>query len=100
MILDESLFNEDFTPYAYTPKFNHELLSRLQCECEQFLMRKITTPKVLWAGSIEDQIRYMKLIYKYFQDHDDEPDYISMNDINELERRMLKKYNTQNTHKE
>lgn len=74
---------------ANDAKFRYQMLGRMQQDCNYFLDYR--DPKFLWAGDVNDQIRLMRDLYNSFSD-DEKPEWISMDDIDELERAMTDKH--------
>ena len=68
--------------------FNYQLLGRLQQDNEYFLGNGNGSTKHLWAGNVKDQIKKMKEIFKTLKE---KPKWITMKDINNYEKQMLKK---------
>ena len=67
-------------------EFNFQLLGRLQQDCEYFLGNGHGSEKGLWAGNVKDQISKMKELWKILKD---KPEWISMKDIENYEKKML-----------
>lgn len=74
---------------ANDAKFRYQMLGRMQQDCNYFLDYR--DPKFLWAGDVNDQIRLMRDLYNSFSG-DEKPEWISMDDIDELERAMTDKH--------
>lgn len=74
---------------ANDAKFRYQMLDRMQQDCNYFLDYR--DPKFLWAGDVNDQIRLMRDLYNSFSD-DEKPEWINMDDIDELERAMTDKH--------
>ena len=70
-------------------KGRYMFLSRMQADCKYFLDGHEYN-KFLWAGNVEDQIKYMKWLYNSFPD-DKKPEWISMEEIEDYERQMVGK---------
>ena len=68
-------------------EFNYMLLDRLRDDCEYFLGNGNGSVKHLWAGDIDEQIDKMKELYNSFAD-DEKPEWITMKDINNYEKKM------------
>ena len=83
LIKDNDLLNHD-------AKFRYQMLSRMQQDCEYFLGYGNGYEKHLWAGNVEDQIKYMKDLWNSF-DEDEKPEWLSMEDIDNYEKDMLAK---------
>ena len=78
--IDKSVLQNDET-------FRYQLLGRMQTDCNYFLGNGNRLDKFLWAGSVEEQIAYMKALYNSFPD-DKKPEWISLEDINNYEDAM------------
>lgn len=78
--IDKSVLQNDET-------FRYQLLGRMQTDCNYFLGNGNRLDKFLWAGSVEEQIAYMKALYNSFPD-DKKPEWISLEDINNYENEM------------
>lgn len=63
------------------------LLSRMQCDCEYFLGWGNGHEKHLWALDVKLHIKYMKYLYLLFPIND-KPEWISMKDILNYEKKM------------
>lgn len=72
---------------AEADKFNYMLLSRLQMDCKYFLGNGNRYEKHLWAGNVKDQIAKMKELFNLVPI---EPEWLSMKDIENFEKEMLK----------
>ena len=70
-------------------KGRYMFLSRMQTDCKYFLDGHEYN-KFLWAGNVDDQIKYMKWLYNSFPD-DKKPEWISMEEIEDYERQMVGK---------
>lgn len=68
-------------------EYNYMLLDRLKQDCEYFLGNGNGNVKHLWAGDIDEQIDKMKELYNSFAD-DEKPEWITMKDINNYEKKM------------
>lgn len=68
-------------------KFNYQMLSRLKSDCDYFLGNGGRNERVLWAGSVSEQIAEMKKIWNSFK-VDEKPEWLSMTDIIEYEKKM------------
>lgn len=84
LIADNDLLNHD-------AKFRYQMLSRMQQDCEYFLGNGNGNEKHLWAGNVEDQIKYMKDLWNSFEE---KPEWLSMEDIEKYEKDMLAKRDT------
>lgn len=70
-------------------KGRYMFLSRMQSDCKYFLDGHEYN-KFLWAGNVEDQIKYMKWLYNSFPKNK-KPEWISMEEIEDYEKRMAGK---------
>lgn len=86
LIADNDLLNHD-------AKFRYQMLSRMQQDCEYFLGNGNGYEKHLWAGNVEDQIKYMKDLWNSFEE---KPEWLSMEDIEKYEKEMLAKRDAKN----
>ena len=66
-------------------EFSYMLLSRLQSDCKYFLGHGGRSERVLWAGSVEEQISEMK---KLWNELVVKPDWISLSDIDNYHEMM------------
>ena len=93
----DSLVTEDGTDsitiddsiLKHSDEFKYQLLSRMQTDCNYFLGAGNRAEKFLWAGNVPEQIAYMRAIYNSFPDNK-KPEWISLADIDEYEKKMLK----------
>jgi hypothetical protein len=67
-------------------QFQYMMLSRLQSDCEYFLGYGNRSVKCLWADSVENHIVEMKRLWNVLNR---KPAWLSMEQINEYEKRML-----------
>lgn len=67
--------------------FDYQLLDRLRSDCRYYLDGH-RNPDLLWAGSVEDQIKEMRKLYNSFPS-DKKPQWITDEDINHFEAEML-----------
>ena len=81
-IIDDSILK-------HSDEFKYQLLSRMQTDCNYFLGAGNRAEKFLWAGNVPEQIAYMRAIYNSFPDNK-KPEWISLADIDEYEKKMLK----------
>lgn len=65
--------------------FKYRLLSRMQSDCEYYI-NKSKADEHLWAGSPEEQIKYMKAIWNNL---DEKPEWLPMKKIESYEKKML-----------
>lgn len=75
-------------------KFEYQMLSRLQQDCDYFLGNGNRNEASLWAGNVKDQIAEMKTIWNKLPS-DAKPEWLSMEDIENYEKQM-----TEDTSKE
>ena len=68
-------------------RFNYQLLSRLQMDCNYYLDNGNKYDGHLWAGNVKDQINKMKELYNSFPE-DQKPEWLTMNQILEYEKAM------------
>lgn len=71
--------------------FDYQLLDRLRSDCRYYLDGH-RNPDLLWAGSVEEQIKEMRKLYNSFPS-DKKPQWITEEDINHFEAEMLKDNN-------
>lgn len=71
--------------------FDYQLLDRLRSDCRYYLDGH-RNPDLLWAGSVEEQIKEMRKLYNSFPS-DKKPLWITEEDINHFEAEMLKDNN-------
>lgn len=67
-------------------KFNYMMLSRLESDCKYFLGYGGRSERVLWAGSVEEQISEMKNLWNELEV---KPEWLTMEQINDYEAKML-----------
>lgn len=70
--------------------FRYQLLSRLKGDCDYYLGFGNKNTKHLWAIDEEDHIKYMKEIWKSFDD-DKKPEWLSYEEILLYEKKMCGK---------
>lgn len=75
-----------YKPNPY--KFEYQLLSRLQMDCNYYLGNGNRYANHLWAGNEKDQIKKMKELYDIFPE-DQKPEWLTMGQIEEYEKQML-----------
>ena len=68
--------------------FRYQMLSRLQSDCEYYLGHGNRSPKVLWALDEKEHIDEMK---KIWNELDEKPEWLTMEQIEEYEAKMIKK---------
>lgn len=71
-----------------TPKNRYLLLARMQSDCKYYLGFGKRNPAHLWSTDEREQIQNMKLLYNSFP-ADEKPDWISMEEIEYYELRMI-----------
>lgn len=71
--------------------FDYQLLDRLRSDCRYYLDGH-RNPDLLWAGSVEEQIKEMRKLYNSFPS-DKKPQWITEEYINHFEAEMLKDNN-------
>lgn len=69
-------------------RFRYMLLDRLRQDCDYYL-RINGSANCLWADDEKDQIETMKAIWNSFPE-EDKPEWLTMEQINEYAKRMLK----------
>ena len=77
---------DKFNVLTGSPEFRYMLLDRLRQDCLYYLGYGNRNEKNLWAGNVEEQIQLMKDLYNSFKD---KPQWISLEEINDLENKML-----------
>lgn len=83
---EESIVDESFNVLTESPEFRYMLLDRLRQDCLYYLGYGNRNEKNLWAGNPKEQIKLMKDLYKSLED---KPQWISLEEINDLENKML-----------
>jgi len=68
-------------------KFNYQMLSRLQSDCDYFLGNGNRNEKYLQDGSVEVHIDEVKKLYNYFDDNK-KPEWLTWDDILSYENEM------------
>lgn len=68
-------------------KFNYQLLSRLQQDCEYYLGHGNRAKKHLWAGDEAEQIKKMKELYESVPE---KPEWITLERIEQYEAAMVR----------
>lgn len=68
--------------------FRYMLLDRMRQDCRYYLGNGGRCEKYLWAGSVSEQIEYMKAIYNSFPEGE-KPEWMTMEEILDYEQRML-----------
>ena len=72
---------------THDDKYRYMLLDRMRSDCSYFLGNGNRHVKYLWAGNVEDQIAGMKMLWNSFKPCD-KPEWLTMADIESLEKRM------------
>lgn len=70
--------------------YEYQLLDRLRQDCEYYLGNGNKNSKYLWTGNELEQIEKMRELYNKFPD-DLKPEWITIDDINKYEEKMLSK---------
>lgn len=83
----ETLYYE---PLPRLEAFQYQMLGRLKADCDYFLGNGNGYEGHLWAGSVEKQIKEMRDRWNAFRE-DEKPEWLSMEDIDNYEKKMLKK---------
>ncbi len=78
------------------PEFLYQMLSRLETDCKYFLGNGNGYEKHLRASTISEQISAMKEIYNKL---DEKPEWLTMEQINEYENKMILKLTEKNNKK-
>ena len=68
-------------------EFLYMLLDRMRSDCGYFLGNGHRLVKHLWAGSVAEQISYMKAIWNHFPE-DGKPEWLTVEEINDLDKKM------------
>lgn len=76
--------------HVHPRKGDYMLLDRLRSDCNYFLGNGNGYEGHLWADTVEEHIKKMKEIYNSFSKAD-KPQWLTMEQIEEYERKMLKK---------
>lgn len=74
---------------SHDARFRYQLLSRMQGDCDYYLGYGNRYAGHLWAGNEKDQIEAMKELWNSFPQNA-KPEWLSMDDIREYERKMLR----------
>jgi hypothetical protein len=67
-------------------KFEYQMLSRLQQDCEYWLNYGNRCDKHLWAGNPKDQIAEMRRIYDVLPE---KPQWLTVEQIDQYEKAMI-----------
>ena len=73
----------------YEPRFRYMMLDRLRQDCNYYFGNGGRSAYILWAKDERAQIETMKAIWNTFP-KEDTPEWLTWDDILELERRMIK----------
>lgn len=76
-----------YEPLSEDMKFRYSMLGRLKADCDYFLGCGNRYEGHLWAGSVEKQIKEMRERWNSFEE-DEKPEWLTMEQINEYEKRM------------
>lgn len=82
----------DFEKEYKDDTFYYQMLDRLRTDCEYYLGYGNRNVKCLWAGNEKEQIEFMKRIWSSFL-QDKKPEWLSLEKIEEYERKMVNSYN-------
>lgn len=90
--------NEDFDMDKFIAEhddsFKYQLLDRMKGDCEYYIANKENDENNhLWVKNAKDHIEYMKKLYNSF---DEKPEWLTMQDIENFEKRMLDDTDTEN----
>lgn len=77
-----------YEPLSREKAFEYQMLGRLKSDCDYFLGNGNGYEPHLWAGTVEKQIAEMKRRWLEL-DEDEKPEWLTMEDIENYERRML-----------
>lgn len=78
-------------------KFRYQFLSRLQSDCKYFLGNGCRHEKYLWAQNVPEQIALMREYWHSFAESE-KPEWLTLEEINELEKNMLLPVNEYEVH--
>lgn len=81
--------NTDIHPENHDETFNYMFLDRLRMDCKYYIGHGNRRKDVLWARDERKQISLMKEFFSYFKG-DKVPQWISMKDIENFEKQMIK----------
>lgn len=70
--------------------FRYQMLDRLRSDCDYYLGNGGRSERVLWAGSVAEQIDAMKQLWRSFAG-EDKPEWLSWADILRIENEMGRK---------
>lgn len=71
-----------------SPRDRYQMLSRMQSDCKYYLGHGGRNPKNLWAGNVQDQIAYMKMLWDSFPE-DGKPEWLDLKQIDAYAVNML-----------
>lgn len=77
---------DKFNVLIGSPEFRYMLLDRLRQDCLYYLGNGNRNETKLWTRNPKEQIKLMKDLYNSFED---KPQWISLEEINDLENKML-----------
>ena len=73
---------------SYDNKFKYMLLSRMQSDCNYYLGYGNRCVDFLWATSVEEHIKYMKIIHDSFSESE-KPQWLTIEEIEKYELEMI-----------
>ena len=73
---------------AQNPRWQYELLGRMQADCLYYLGYGMRCPNRLWATNEKDQISFMKAIWENFP-KEEKPVWLTWGEILEFEKQMV-----------
>lgn len=76
-----------YEPLPPEKRFEYSMLARLKADCDYYLGNGNRHEKCLWAGTVGEQITEMRNRWNAFAD-DEKPEWLTMADIDDYERRM------------
>ena len=83
VVIDKSILQTDET-------FRYMLLDRMRADCDYYIGNGNGHNKYLWGGDVKTQIAYMRALYNSFP-NDKKPEWLSFDDIDDYELKMLDK---------
>jgi len=81
-------FKEKVKKISQEDRFNYQLLSRLQSDCEYYLGYGNRNAKNLWAKDEREQIEKMKELYNGFSDNE-KPEWLTYEQILQYEKLII-----------
>lgn len=69
--------------------FRYQMLDRMRSDCDYYLGNGRIYGNHLWAGEVEEQIKYMKSLWLSFAE-DKKPEWLTWEQILQYEKDMLK----------